>query len=869
MRKSVLVVLLLTSAGLFHSCSTGKKSIGETRTLPELKVKPENEAGPYRASVTKQHEILHTGLDLRPDWGKRRMEGTATITLRPWFKSSERVNLDARGMIIASVELLYNKDTVPARYVYKNDTIQVTTPSFGATDTFGLRIRYTACPEELKALGGSSAISSDKGLYFINADGKEPGKPRQLWTQGETQSNSVWFPTIDVPNQKMRQDIRITVDSSLKTLSNGLLISSKTNGDGTRTDHWKQDKPHAPYLAMLAVGPFSVIHDRWRSLDVDYYVEPAYEPVARRIFGNTPEMLSFFSKQLGVDYPWEKYHQVVVRDFVSGAMENTSATLHGEFLQRDARELIDGSGEDVIAHELYHHWFGDLVTCESWSNLPLNESFATYGEYLWNEYKYGREMADIGLQSDLNGYLREARNKQVDLIRFHYEDREDMFDRHSYAKGGTILHYLRKCIGDQAFFESLKRYLNDNRFQPAEVHQLRIAFEAVTGEDMNWFFNAWFLDKGHPEVEFSYGWTDSSQTAVLRVQQKQNMQSTPLYTLPLDVDLYFADGRTKRERILVTEREQVFRFACTTKPILINADAEKCLPAIKTDLHSNEEWVALYRKGPLYQDRFDALSALTKNLKAGDIEAPIVLDALKDPNWRIRILAIEHTDVFVGTDKNEEAKKMLFKLASRDSLPEVRETAVEMLSKHFSGDEMASFFSNVANDSSFRVCEAGLEALAKIDTAGALKLCALKEIDTHRRMFGIIAGIYASVGSDRNAGYMLKAFEQSSGNSRFSMLQKYGRFVRRCNDDAHVLSALKAVQPSSTAPGWMVRMGAFQFFKEAGESATEKAEAMRKEGRTNEATRWDEIAKASSKYREEMRAAESNPRLQRMFQTTL
>jgi aminopeptidase N len=212
-------------------------------------------------------------------------------------------------------------------------------------------------------------------------------------------------------------------------------------------------------------------------------------------------MMEFFSQKLGFDYPWSKYAQVVVRDYVSGAMENTSATLHGEFVQRTSRQRIDETYEDIISHELIHQWFGDLVTTESWSNIPLNESFATYGEYLWNEYKYGQLYADNKLYENYQNYMQEAENKNVDLVRFYYDQREDMFDRHSYDKGGFLLHYLRNIVGDAAFFKSIELYLKTNQFKAVEIHQLRLAFEEVTGKDMNWFFNQWFLNAGHPKLK--------------------------------------------------------------------------------------------------------------------------------------------------------------------------------------------------------------------------------------------------------------------------------------------------------------------------------------------------------------------------------
>ncbi|HRB38992.1 MAG TPA: M1 family metallopeptidase, partial [Bacteroidia bacterium] len=389
------------------------------------------------------------------------------------------------------------------------------------------------------------------------------------------------------------------------------MTSSVKNADGTRTDTWKQSLPAAPYLTMMAVSNFKVVKDRWRNIEVNYYVDPEYEMYAKDIFGNVPEILDFYSRKLGVDYPWEKSSHVVVHDYVSGAMENTSAILYGEFLQRTKRELLDGTSESTIAHEIFHHWFGDYVTCESWSNIPLNESFATYGEYLWDEYKYGREEADKGGMDDLNQYLAEAKYKQVDLIRFHYNAREDMFDRHSYSKGGRVLHMLRKYVGDDAFFASLKKYLNDNKFSPVEAHNLRLAFEAVTGQDLNWFFNQWFFAKGHPIIDISYQWNDTLKKQTVIIEQKQNLQETPLYKLPLAIDIY-ENGKVRREQVTLTQQKEYLFFDCNSKPQLINVDAEKQLLCAKKDNHTSDEWRYQYQHAPLFLDRYEAIDALAK-----------------------------------------------------------------------------------------------------------------------------------------------------------------------------------------------------------------------------------------------------------------
>lgn len=858
--------LMAVSLLVISSCKTGQKSGTEIRQLPEITIKPSQNTDEYRSSVKRQWDLIHTSLDVKPDWKKKYLYGTATISLRPHFYPTGILQLDARGMLIEDVRIISGNDSTEARFTYANDSLSISlSREYRSGDTLQLFIRYVARPEELKTEGGSNAISSDKGLYFINAEGKEPNKPRQIWTQGETQSNSVWFPTIDVPNQKMTQQISITVDSVFKTLSNGLLIKSIKHQDGTRTDTWKQDKPHAPYLAMMAIGPYTIVSDQWKGKDVNYYIEPEYRDVARKIFGNTPEMLEFFSAQLGVSYPWDKYSQVVVRDFVSGAMENTSATLHGEFLQRDSRELLDGNNEDVIAHELYHHWFGDLATCESWSNLPLNESFATYGEYLWNEHKYGREEADIGLYNDLQSYLRESKNKKVNLIRFQYENREDMFDRHSYAKGGTILHMLRKYTGDSAFFASLKLYLERQSFKAAEVHHLRLAFEDVTGEDMNWFFNQWFLDKGHPVLDISYEWNAESKKATVIIRQDQDLNESPLYKLPIDIDIYESAGK-KRERVILSMKEQRFTFDCNEKPKFINVDAEKSITAVRNDHHSNEEWMTMYKTAPLFQDRLDALMAISKDYNADSKEAEIIMESMSDQNWRIRMYSIGKIAALVQSEKKESVRKLLMDIGQKDSKSDVREAAIDALGKYYTDEELIVYYSNAIYDSSYSVNESALFALAELNKDNALKIAKQMESDSHRRVSSILCGLYAKIGNDDNAAFMQKAIRRASGMSLYGQMQQYGRFLKRCKNTSNIQNGIEEIyNGSKKAEAWIVRLGGTQALSEVQKHCSEEMESAKKSGDTAAAQKWDALKQQSEKSIDDLKKNETNPMLLKIY----
>src|SRR6476620_2370101 len=356
----------------------------------------------YREAATKINDLVHTKLDAKFDFSKSYMYGKAWITLKPHFYPTDSLRLDAKGMDIHKIAIVTNGRKSPLKYDYDGLQLNIhLDKTYKGGEQYTVLIDYTSKPNEVR-VKGSAAIRDAKGLYFINPTGEDKSKPSEIWTQGETEANSVWLPTIDKPNQKMTDEIAMTVPAKYVTLSNGKLANQKKNADGTRTDTWKMELPHAPYLLFMGVGDFAIIKDSYKDKEVSYYVDKEYASVARKIFGLTPQMIAFYSKITGVDYPWAKYSKIAGRDYYITAMENTTATLYGEGVQQDARELIDeNSWETTIAHELFHQWFGNLVTCESWSNITLNESFATYGEYLWKEYKYGRDAADKVGQEDM------------------------------------------------------------------------------------------------------------------------------------------------------------------------------------------------------------------------------------------------------------------------------------------------------------------------------------------------------------------------------------------------------------------------------------------------------------------------------------
>ncbi|MBK7434113.1 MAG: M1 family metallopeptidase [Chitinophagaceae bacterium] len=617
----------------------------------------------FRASSPRINDLVHTKLDVRFDYEKAWMYGKEWLTLSPHFYPTDSLTLDAKGMEIKEISVMKGSSKAPLKYSYDGYQLRITLDkTYKGGEKYTLYIDYISKPNEVK-VKGSAAINDAKGLYFINPKGEDKDKPVQIWTQGETEANSVWMPTIDKPNQKTTDEIYMTVPAKYVTLSNGLLVSQKKNADGTRTDYWKMDLPHAPYLFFMGVGDYAVIKDSYKGKEVSYYVEKDQAPYARGVFGLTPEMIKFYSDKLGVEYPWVKYSQIVGRDYVSGAMENTTTTLHQEAAYQNSRQLTDGnSWETVIAHELFHHWFGDLVTAESWSHITVNESMADYSQTLWMEYKYGKDAGDAENQQGLNAYLSNPNESKKDLVRFRYADKEDVFDLVSYQKGGRVHHMLRNYVGDEAYFKSLNNYLSTNKFKPGEAGQMRLAFEEVTGQDMNWFWNQWFYGSGHPIVKIDYQYDDAAGKATVIIEQTQ--KTDKVFRLPLAIEVY-SGANKKRYTVWVENKIDTFTFNYSKRPELINVDADKVMLWVKTDNKTTENYVYQYSNAPLYLDRKEALDFFAKKgmkeLSMGlkDKYAPLrklTLDKLAASKMSKEAAVLEAAENIVKTEKDKRPR---------------------------------------------------------------------------------------------------------------------------------------------------------------------------------------------------------------------
>ncbi|WPP52531.1 M1 family metallopeptidase [Catalinimonas niigatensis] len=819
LRASLLVILLLNAACRVTEIdaqtddSQVRDSIQATNTLPSY-FEIKQETFPYRASSKRRFDLLHTKLEVKPNIQEHTLDGIATLQLRPYFYQQNHLILDAKGFDIHTLVLLVNNEEKPLEYTYDEYQLDITLDrTYSRDEDLFIRIHYTARPDEV-ALQGSEAITQDKGLYFIGTDSLQiMDKPIQVWTQGETQANSCWFPTIDAPNERTTQEMFITVYSTFQTLSNGTLVSSQFNDDHTRTDYWNMDQPHAPYLFMMAIGEYAIVEDQWKDKRVSYYVEPTYEPYARAIFGRTPEMMEYFSGLIGVEFPWAKYAQVVVRDFVSGAMENTTASVFMQDLQVDDRELLDYHWDGIIAHELFHQWFGDLVTCESWANLPLNESFATYSEYLWSNYKYGKDEGDYVLWEQGQNYFAEAEEKQVDLIRFHYQDQEDMFDRHSYDKGSRILHMLRTYLGDEAFFTALHHYLNKHAYTSVEIHDLRLAFEEVSGEDLNWFFNQWFLDAGHPKLQLTHSY-DSGKLKV-NIQQVQDLKEAQVFKIPVNMEVW-VKGKSQMFPLLIDEAEKSWNFDLNQKPDLLLLDPNADLLMEVDQEKTAAEWAHQYRNASNAIRRIEALEALAQDSVSTEV-AGIYKEALKDSFWAIRQTALNTLELFPQY-LNAQDIMMVLQMAEQDKKSLVRADALTLLST-LDANQYQEVFLRGIQDSSYAVVGSAIAAYTLSNASDKTEVFLPYESYSNLNVVISLANYYVDNSIQNKYSWFIEKLKKINDEALYYLLNYFARYLIDLQGDQQEEGINLLAEYAKNHPKYYVRLNAYRslgFFEDQG-----------------------------------------------------
>ncbi len=652
---------------------------------------------PYARS--RNYDLQHSKVVLRFDVEQREVFGDVTHSVAVLKEGTDRLAFDSVGLEIKSVSV----DRKPARFETTPTKLNVTLPRAGhAGEKFEIEIKYQGKPK--------------KGLYFILPDKNYPNRPAQIWTQGESEDTRYYLPTYDYPNDRLTTETVVTVPESWYAISNGKLMGIADGAAGQKVWTWRESLPSSTYLFTVAAGEFAEVKDSWRNIPVNYYAPKDRADRLTANYSRTPAMIEHFSKTLGVDYPWEKYAQVMVDDFVAGGMENSSATTNTSSSLRHpalAAEYIEDE-DDLISHELGHQWFGDLVTCKDWGNIWLNEGFATFMETVWTEQKYGKDQADYMRWEAGRGWNSNRPLYAKPIVRHDFDDTSE-FDENVYNKGGWVLYMLRHQLGNQVFYAGLKHYLEVNRGKNVVTADLTKAIEEATYTNVDQFFDQWVYGAGAPKFEVSYSYDANAKQVQLVVKQTQKVEGrVGLFRVPVDVEIQNASG-PKLYTIVVSKDAETFPFPSETAPEMVLFDKGNQILKSVEFKKEMPELVFQLKNASEVGDRADAAMALSK--VKNDASAVALGEALKsDKAAGVRLTAARA----LGQMETPAASKELLEALAVAKEPWIRNQIVQALGSVKGDATVTAKLQEVAKqDVSWRARGAALNSLAKMKAPGA------------------------------------------------------------------------------------------------------------------------------------------------------
>jgi aminopeptidase N len=608
--------------------------------------------------------ISHLALDLALDFETKSVSGSATLDFERVAANASELLLDAVGFELESVRLNAGKGFTDTPFDYDGDTLTVR--GLERIDAGKVEVRYRATPR--------------RGMYFLEPDEKVKQRPKQVWTQCQDEDARHFIPCHDKPHVKMTSELRVSVPNGFVALSNGELIDSRTpTGKKPWTYHFRLDKPHPSYLLTLVAGNFSIIDDRpadlgeSKQVPVRYYVPPARKKDTARSFGETPRMIELFSRLTGVPFPWQRYSQIVVSDFIFGGMENTTATTMYEHVLLDERAVLDITSNDLVAHELAHQWFGDFVTCRDWSHAWLNEGFATFMEHVEREDRLGRDEYDYGVSADNDTYLHEASARYARAIVCRdYAEPIDLFDRHLYEKGGLVLHMLRRELGDVAFWAGVREYLQAHAYGLVETNDLQRALESVSGRSLERFFDSWVYRPGHPDLKVKVGWDDGLLS--VSVKQAQKIGDIAEFHFELEVEVGSRAGGVSRHKKSVSAASDTLMVSLPERPAFVAFDPDMRVLGELSFEAPSDMLRAQLTSATHAISRARAAEALARRDDPPTIEALATSVANKSEAWMVRAEAARA----LGKIRSQEAFSALAAEASADH-PKVRRAVASAL----------------------------------------------------------------------------------------------------------------------------------------------------------------------------------------------
>lgn len=645
---------------------------------------------------SRAYDARHYRIAITLNLEERSFAGETTVTLTSLRDGLETVVLDAEEFTVTKVVTEWGE---PLEFSQSEKELSV-------------RLRRPLKRGESRSFTCTYRGRDPKqGLKFV---AETADHPALVYSDSWPNRVHHWFPCFDYPNDKVTNEIVATVSATLKVGANGRLVSvAEDQAAGTVTYHWSQDLPHSTYLIFFAAAPYVVVPDAYGTLPVNYWVYPKDAAKAVPTYGKTPQMMEFFNRTFGYDYPWQKYDQMSVPS--GGGAESTSATAMTHRIMVDEKNEPEFSAIGIVSHELAHQWWGDLITLRSWAHTWLNESFATYSDYLYFRHDRGDDEGAVNLQGKLNAYLREAKTRYVrPIVSDRYDQPGDMFDSHTYPKGALVLHMLRQQLGDAAFFDTLKHFLHRYAFEPVDTADFIRSVKTVTGQSLDWFFDQWLYKPGHPVFDVRSDWDPARKVVVLKVSQVQDFaRGIPVFRVPLSVAIVNAGGRAAH-RVWIREREETFEFPSETRPLLVRFDPENVL--LKEVAFPKQRDELLYQLS--HDDVMGRMSAAGElsMLKDDPVAAGALATAAQgDAFWAVRRAAVEALAKAGGASSAAGIRKAAFDLHAS-----VRAAALVALGDRKDRSLLEFFKERFAKDASDAVRAESLRAIGKLGDRAAV-----------------------------------------------------------------------------------------------------------------------------------------------------
>ncbi len=671
----------------------------------------------------RDYDLRHSKIILRFDVAQKKVIGEVIHTVSTLRENTSKITFDSVGLTIQSVTV--NKSA--AKFESTAEKLIVPVSSGKVGDKFEIDIKYEGKPS--------------KGLYFILPDKDYPSRPLQIWSQGESEDTRYYLPTYDYPNDRLTTETVLTVPASWITVANGKLLGVTNAANNMKTWTWKEAVPSSTYLITVVAGEFDEVKDTLHGLPVTYHAPKGRGDRLQVNYGRTPAMIELFNKKYGVEYPWEKYAQVMVDEFVAGGMENSSATTNTSSSlvhPKLAGEYVTGQ-DDLISHELTHQWFGDYVTCKDWADIWLNEGFATFGETVWKENHFPKDQADYERWNDARSWFANTGLFKRPIVRFDFDDSSE-FDQNVYNKGGWVLYMLRHQLGEEAFNRAIKHYLEVNHGKNVVTADFVKAVEESTTANVDQFFNQWVYGAGAPKFELSYKYDGSKHQVALTVKQTQKVEGrVGVFRVPVDVEITTAAG-AHLYPVVVSKAAETFSLPAASEPLLVLFD--KGGQVLKTAQFHKEkkEWLYQLKNADEVSDRADAAVALrafkdgaakdgadkekagketetavaddkSTSVKNEDVIAALAETALNDKTWSVRAIAADS----LGQLGGPVASKKVIEAFNAAKEPWLKARIVTAMG-NFKDDKdvLAKLQAIAEKDDSYRARAAALQAIGKL-----------------------------------------------------------------------------------------------------------------------------------------------------------